>query len=194
MACMSSSAIVRQQLHPVHLRLRPEARRRALLAGLVIGPFASAGCGLAWAGLRGLTDTPNATTWVFAALGVVSLAVALGAGARLLRPHHRATRVAVLATLLVGVPLAVLAPAIVLSVVLQLATASGAVAAPPSWLVFLAGWAAGAAPGLVLGPPATWWVSHRARHLPSELASDPAAVARFEATTVESGPGAAATA
>lgn len=181
---MTSSRSVREQLQPEPVRLRPEARRRALLAGLVFGPLSTAGFGFTFVGIPQLLDGALASGWVFSIVGVLSIALAVVVGIMLLRPHHRGARVALQSVVLVGLPLAVLAPTIVASVILRLTVGADPTAAPQQWLVYLLSWLAVAAPGLVLGPLATWWVAHLNRFLPSQLARDEDVVARYEATTM----------
>lgn len=123
--------------------------------------------------------------WVFAAIGVVSLAIGVAVALRGMRTHHRGTHVALFTAALVGLPLAAIAPFVAASLILWLTTRGGTVDAPDEWVVFAAVWAALAAPGLVLGPLATWWIAHRLRHLPGELANDEATLAKYERTTLE---------
>ena len=167
-------------------RLRPAAIRRTLLAGLAGGPCASAGFGLLAVGVPGIARGES-TSWVFAGIGVVSLAAAITLGTMLRRRHYRGTRTSVLAAVLSGLPLAPLATAIVASVIFALAVGTtGAAELSPAAVYGLA-WLALAAPGLVTGPLAWWWIAHLHRHPTLELDEDEAARARFDATVVERG-------
>ncbi|GGA59621.1 hypothetical protein GCM10011490_07120 [Pseudoclavibacter endophyticus] len=180
---MTTNRSVRDHLRQARVRLRPAARRRALVAGLVAGPFAAAGFGFAFVGIPQLFTGGSGSSWAFAVIGVVSIVIASFLGVRILRPHHRGTRSAMQAVVLVGLPLALLAQTIIANVILQLAIAAGPGLDPAPALVFGVSWGAVAAPGLLLGPLATWWTAHLNRYLPTELARDQERAAKYEATT-----------
>ncbi|MGO2111110.1 MAG: hypothetical protein ACTH31_05805 [Pseudoclavibacter sp.] len=181
---MTSSRSVRDHLSRARVRLRPAARTRALLTGLVTGPFSAAGGGFAFVGIPQLFSGGGGSSWVFSGVGVLSIVIASMLGIRLMRPHHRGTRSAMQAVVLVGLPLGLLSQSIIANVIVQLAITAGPGLDPSPWLVFLASWGAVAAPGLVLGPLAAWWTAHLNRYLPSELAHDEDRAAKYEETTV----------
>lgn len=181
---MTSSRSVHDHLRGARVRLRPAARRRALIAGLVSGPLSSAGFGFAFVGVPQLFAGGAATSWIFTGIGFASIALASFAGIRLMRGHHRGVRSTMQAIVLVGLPLAFLAQGIIANVILSLTLAAGQDGAAAPWLVFASSWGAVAVPGLVLGPLAMWWTAHLNRFLPSELARDEAIATRYAATTI----------
>lgn len=182
-----------QRLHrlagPQRLALRPEARRRALVAGVAAGPFASAGAGFTTLGVSAALSTFGGggpwfpSTTVFLLVGIASLVVAVLVARRLTRTHHRGGVVALGGLALAGLPFIPAAPTIAANVILSLAVRTGTVSPAPEVLVFATCWGALAVIGLVLGPLAFLLVAHLNRGLTPEAESDPVASEKFARTT-----------
>lgn len=174
---------------PVPLALTPTARRRALVAGAVSGPFATSGLGFTTVGASAALESAGGgpwfpSTWVFLGVGIACLVIAVVAASRLTRSHHRAGLVTVGGVALTALPFLPAAPGVVAWAILTLAVGEAGVAPVSPALVFLLAWGALALIGLVVGPLAFWLVAHLGRSLPSHRESDPDAVARYRATTV----------
>lgn len=151
--------------NPSEQLLPPVTRTRALLTGLAAGPLVTAGWGFAAAGIGQLGAGGGLASWLFLGLGVLTLAAGLVLSVWLLRGRHRGTRIGILAATLAGLPLAPLAQPILTSTILTFANAAES-GVPDPLLVYAVGWLLLAAPGLVTGPAAWWWVAHLNRPRP----------------------------